>query len=159
MNHKSAKQIVVLLMSLVLTSVQAQEAVVATGGNATGSGGSAHYSVGQVFYTNNTGANGSVSQGVQQSYVIYAITGMNESAINLELSVYPNPTTNYLELKVEKTDNLFFQLIDLQGRVIENRSVSNSTTTIEMAALPTATYFLKVIKNNQSVKTFKIIKN
>jgi hypothetical protein len=38
------------------------------GGEATGSGGSVSYSVGQVVYTTNTGINGSVAQGVQQPY-------------------------------------------------------------------------------------------
>jgi len=139
--------------------INAQETVTAAGGEATGAGGTVSYSVGQVVYTTNTGTNGSLAQGVQQAYEIYVTTGVNQTAINLEMIVYPNPTTNYLTLKVEDNVNLSYQLYDLQGKVIENKKVTADNTTIKMEALSKATYFLKVIDNNKTVKTFKIIKN
>jgi hypothetical protein len=148
--------IVALIFSV---GVQAQETVPATGGEATGSGGTASYSVGQVVYTTATGTNGSVAQGMQQPYEISVTIGVNETTINLELSVYPNPTTNYLTLKVDDFETLNFQLIDLQGKVIENKKVTATTSTIEMEELPKAIYFLKVTKDNQLIKTFKVIKN
>ncbi|NIJ54587.1 T9SS type A sorting domain-containing protein [Dyadobacter arcticus] len=46
----------------------AQQGSVSSGGNATGSGGSVSYSVGQVFYISNTAAGGTVSAGVQQAF-------------------------------------------------------------------------------------------
>jgi len=79
----------------------AQKNTVASGGNASGSGGSASYAVGQVVYTTNTGINGSVAQGVQQPYEISTTVGINETTIHLGMSVYPNPTTDYLQLKVK----------------------------------------------------------
>jgi hypothetical protein len=139
--------------------LHAQESPTATGGKATGTGGTASYSVGQVVYTTATGTNGSVAQGVQQPYEISTTLGINETSINLELSVYPNPTTDYLTLKVDDHSNLNYQVYDLQGKVIENNKVTTSITTISMEALPKAIYFLNVTKNNQIVKTFKIIKN
>jgi hypothetical protein len=151
----------VAFLLLGLGGLHAQESLTATGGEATGTGGTASYSVGQVVYTTNTGTNGSVAQGVQQPYEISTTVGINETSINLEMSVYPNPTKNYLTLKVknEQVESLNFQLIDLQGKVIENKKVTASNTTITMEALPKAVYFLNVVSNNQLVKTFKIIKN
>ena len=141
--------------------LHAQKTVPATGGEATGTGGTTSYSVGQVVYTTNTGSNGSIAQGVQQPYEISITTGVNETSINLNLSVYPNPTTNFLNLKFdsEKLENLSYQLYDLQGKVIENNKVNDNSTKIKMEALPKAIYFLKVTKNKEIVKTFKIIKN
>ncbi len=141
--------------------LHAQEIPTASGGEATGTGGTSSYTVGQVVYTTATGTNGSLAQGVQQPYEISTTVGINETTIQLELSVYPNPTTNYLQLKVdsEKLENLNFQLIDLQGKVIENKKVTATTSTINLESLPKATYFLTVTDNNQLIKTFKIIKN
>ena len=48
-----------------------QQAFVASGGNAIGIGGSEAYSIGQVFYTTQTGTNGFVGQGVQQVCLSY----------------------------------------------------------------------------------------
>ncbi len=150
-----------ILVALICTfGLSAQETVPAAGGDATGAGGSSSYTVGQAFYTTNTGSNGSVAQGVQQPYEISVTTGVNETTISLELSVYPNPTANNLQLKVESEalENLNFQLIDLQGKVIENKRIMTSNTTINMEALSKGIFFLNITRNNQSVKTFKVIK-
>tara|TARA_B100000809_G_scaffold266457_1_gene329268 strand:- start:2960 stop:3436 length:477 start_codon:yes stop_codon:yes gene_type:complete len=158
MKHKKTITSVAFLL-LGLGGLHAQESPTVTGGEATGTSGTASYSVGQVVYTTATGTNGSVAQGVQQSFEISVTTGINETSINLKMSVYPNPTTNYLTLKVDLTKNLSYHLFDMQGKVIENKKVTASNTSIKMEGLPKATYFLKVIEENQAVKTFKIIKN
>ena len=158
MKHKKTFMSAAFLL-LGLGGLHAQENAVTTGGEVTGAGGTASYSVGQVVYTTNTGTNGSVAQGVQQPYEISTTVGINETSINLELSVYPNPTTDYLTLKVADFETLNFQLIDIQGRIIENKKVTASNTILKMEALPKAVYFLNVTKNNRIIKTFKIVKN
>ena len=64
MRHKRLKLSAVLLSGPGLTRLQAQESVNATSGNASGSGGSVSYSVGQVAYQTNTGTSNSVAEGV-----------------------------------------------------------------------------------------------
>lgn len=163
MKHKRLKLSALLLLGLGLTGLQAQESVNATGGNASGSGGSASYSVGQVVYTTNTGTNGSVAQGVQQPFEISVVTGIEEAKdIFLNVSAYPNPTTDYLELKVEnlQLSELSYKLYDISGKVYQNKEIGNSITKIEMQNLPQGIYFIKVIDTkNKEFKTFKIIKN
>jgi len=152
--------IVMLILLCGTMSLQAQQTTTTAGGEASGSGGTASYTVGQTVYTTNTDTSGnSTAQGVQQPYEISTTIGINETSISLEMSVYPNPTTNYLSLKVKKTDNLSYQLYDMQGKLIKDIIISSKTTNIAMETLPSATYLLKVIQYNKLVKTFKIIKN
>ena len=158
MKHKKTITSITFLL-LGLGGLYAQESPTTAGGEATGTGGTASYSVGQVVYTTATGTNGSLAQGVQQPYEISTTVGIKETAITLELSVYPNPTSDYLTLKVEDNTELNYQLYDLQGKVIENKKVSSTTTSINVENLSKAIYFLNVTKNNRIVKTFKIIKN
>jgi hypothetical protein len=150
----------VLMLALGLTA-QAQQAITATGGDASGSGGTVASSVGQIVYTTYTGITGSVAQGVQQPYEISTVVGLDNNSINLVLTAYPNPTTNFLTLNVGDAElsTLNFQLYDASGKIIESRKIINSSETITMENLPTATYFLKVTNFNKEVKTFKIIKN
>ena len=159
MKHKKVK-LSVFLLGLGLTA-QAQQATTATGGDASGSGGAVAYSVGQIVYTTNTGTTGSVAQGVQQPYEISIVLGIEDNSINLGLSAYPNPTTNYLTLNVGNFElsTLNFQLYDISGKLIESRKIISSAEIIAMENLPSANYFLKVTNNNKEVKTFKIIKN
>jgi hypothetical protein len=162
MRHKRLKLSAVLLLGLGLTGLQAQECVNATGGNASGSGGSASYSVGQVVYTTHTGTSGSVAEGVQQPYEISVVTAIEEAkGINLSVSAYPNPTTDYLTLEVKEFDlsNLSFQLYDMNGKLLLNEKITGNQTSIVMSNLVPATYFVKVIQGSKEVKTFKIIKN
>lgn len=162
MRHKRLKLSAILLLGFGLTGLQAQEAITATGGNASGSGGSASYSVGQVVYQTNTGANGSAAQGVQQPYEISVVIGIDEAKdINLTVAAYPNPTTDFLTLKVENYDkeNLTYQLYDISGKLLENKKIEGNETNLVMSNLIPASYFLKVTDNNKEVKTFKIIKN
>lgn len=162
MSYKKLKLIVVLLLGLGLSGIQAQNVVPATGGNASGIGGSASYSVGQVVYITNTGTNGSVAQGVQQPYEISVVTAIEEaSCIKLDCSAYPNPTTDLIILKVEnyKTEYLSYQLYDINARLLENKKIQKNETIIAMNNLVSAIYFLKVTDSNKEIKTFKIIKN
>ena len=158
MKHKKTITSITFLL-LGLGGLHAQETVTTSGGDATGTGGTASYSVGQVIYTTATGTNGSIAQGVQQPYEIAVTTGVNKTTINLELSVYPNPTTDYLTLKVEDNTELNYQIYDNHGKVIANKKVTATTSTINLESLPKATYFLNVVNNSQVLKTFKIIKN
>ncbi len=161
-NLTGLKLCAVLLLGLGLSGLQAQESINATGGNAAGSGGSASYSVGQVVYTTNTGTNGSVAQGVQQPFEISVVIGIEEAnGITLQCSAYPNPTTDFLTLKVENSDNktLLYQLFDMAGKLLQSERITGNQTSIVMSNLVPATYFVKVIQNQEELKTFKIIKN
>jgi hypothetical protein len=71
MHHIKAKLSVILLSGLGLTGLQAQQTIPATGGLATGSGGTVSYTVGQVADTTQTGSGGTVTQGVQQPFEIW----------------------------------------------------------------------------------------
>ena len=162
MKHKRLKLSTVLLLGLGLTGLQAQNAVPATGGNASGSGGSSSYTIGQVVYTSNTGSNGTVKQGVQQIYIISVVTEMEEAkGINLSISAYPNPTSDYLQLKIESEmmQNLNYQLFDMNGKLLQNEKIVSNPTNIIMNKLMPANYIVKVIQGSREIKTFKIIKN
>lgn len=162
MKHKKVKLSIVLLLSLRLIGLHAQEAIPASGGNASGNGGSVSYSVGQMVYTTYTGTNGSIAEGVQQPYEISVVSGIEQTKnINLTCKVYPNPTSDFLILKVENYDNgnLSYQLFNISGKLLESKMLTGNEITISMENLVPATYFLKIINNQIEVKTFKIIKN
>ena len=162
MRHKRLILSAVLLLWLGLTGLQAQESINATGSNASGSGGSMSYSVGQVVYTTSAGTNGSVAEGVQQPYEISVVTELEEAnGINLLVSAYPNPTTDYITLEVKdfELSNLSFQMYDLNGKLIQTKNLDSNKTSIAMSNLIPATYYVKVKEGNNEVKTFKIIKN
>jgi hypothetical protein len=66
--------------------LSAQQSTNTAGGNATGTGGTVSFSVGQINYTTNIGTGGSACQGVQQPYEIYAVTSVDDAKdLNINL--------------------------------------------------------------------------
>lgn len=161
MRLKRFKLSAVLLLGFGLSGLQAQESINATGGNASGSGGSVSYSVGQVVYQTNTGTSRSVAEGVQQPYEISVVTGIEEAkGISLSVSAYPNPTTDNLTLVVEdfELSSLYFQLFDMNGKLLQNKEITGTRSSIVMTHFVSATYLVKIIQGSKQVKTFNIIK-
>ena len=154
------KIIALIIFGCSIISIQAQQTTVSAGGDASGIGGTFSYSIGQVVYTYNYGTDVIVAQGVQQPFEI-SILGLDNYQINLVMQTYPNPTKDYLVLNVHALDlsNMIFQLYDVNGRLIETRTMFSPIETICMMNLPSSVYVLKVINNNKEVKSFKIIKN
>lgn len=162
MQYKNAKLSALLFLCMGLLGLHAQEVVPAAGGDASGSGGTVSYSVGQANYITANGSNGSVAPGVQQPYEISVVSGIDQAiGIGLLCSVYPNPSTDVVTLNVENFDNvnLSYQLYDIGGQLLENKLITGNETTIVMKYMLPATYFLIVYQNNNEIKTFKIIKN
>jgi len=151
-----------MLFMFLLSAVHAQSSFSSTGGDATGTGGSVSFSVGQVVYTSHSASVGSVIQGVQQPYEISVISGIDlPDKITLSASVHPNPTSGniYLSVMNANTNKLVYQLYQSNGSSIENKKIVSDVTTIDLSNLTPATYYLKVIDGSKEIKTFKIIKN
>ena len=150
-----------LLFSFLIPNVHSQNAVVVAGGDATGISGKVSYSVGQIAYTFSSGTNGSVALGVQQPFEISTLGNDDFPNITLEMSVYPNPTTNNVTLKISdfSTENLSYQLFDIARKQISSEQISSFVTQINMDNLNSGIYFLSINNQTKTIKTFKIIKN
>lgn len=159
MIYKKAKLCATLLLSFCLMAGYAQETLNSSGGTASGSGGSSDYALGQVFEAILSGYDISENLKIQQPSEILSAE-LNEANFNIALTVYPNPTENNLTLRVQNSDfeNLRYQLLDMQGNLLESNHVTGNETKIETSYLPRAIYFLNIIHKNIQVKSFKIVK-
>ncbi len=152
---------ILILFGFGLTGLKAQEAIPATGGDASGAGGSVSYTIGQVFYTLDSGTDGSVLKGVQQPYEISVIPGFEQvKGIDLLCSVYPNPVAGKLVLKILDFEfkDLYYKLFNLNGKMIATGKIIGDESTIDLSSFAASTYFLKVFQKGKTIKTFKIIK-
>ena len=152
----------VMLYFVMTLALSAQEALTAAGGKATGTGGSVCYSIGQMVYYTYTGTNGnSISQGVEQAFEISVVSSISQiDEINLELLAYPNPTSDFLSLKVGDISDIQYEayLYTINGELLQKIKINESETQIAMQDYVPAVYFLKVTTSNKEIKVFKIIK-
>ena len=156
------KKIILFTISFLffLSKVNAQTSTNAAGGDASGTGGSVAYSVGQPFYITYSGANGSVAQGVQQTYQIFSL-GINQSELNISLAVYPNPTYDNLNIEIKEfnNENLSYELFDIQAKLLASGLITSKQTQINLINLPPSAYVMHISQKNKKIHSFKIIKN
>ena len=141
-----------------------QSAFVAAGGDATGPNGTVAYSVGQLDYEYYEGETGSISLGVQQpDFVI--IIGTNEIADQFEIRIFPNPVGDETNLIIkeksypELNKNLRYELYDLSGKLMMRDQINEIKTIVNTSNLAIGEYLLRVLSEDQDLKTFKIIKS
>lgn len=135
-----------------------QQNTVSTGGEATGSGGTVSYSVGQVDYSSSQGSNGSINQGVQQPYEFYEL-GIKE-AFFVTVSLFPNPTNEFIILQFENFTNDFsYALYDMNGKIVVEGIVESIETQIDMRTFAPGQYNLAIKNATNNIQSIKIIKN
>ncbi|MDA9817160.1 T9SS type A sorting domain-containing protein [bacterium] len=153
--------VLTLFFSSAVLTLNAQEIVTTSGLNASGAGGTISYSIGQVSVAQNTGTEGSVLEGVQQPYIIDPTVGSEIANINLKLATYPNPTSDEIILTAEDLDleNLSYQLLSSEGKVLISKATIESTSNINLQLYPANTYLLNIYMDLIIIKSFRIIKN
>jgi hypothetical protein len=153
-------KLITLLFIFLSVNLRAQQGIVASGGDTTGSGGSISFSIGQIDYLAIVGPGGFINEGLQQPFVDI-IVGVIDTSRRPPV-IYPNPTTNYVVIKIEcgNEENITYQIYDVLGNLLVNEKIKchSMETIVSVEDLPNAVYFMKVFTDTD-VKLFKIIKN
>jgi hypothetical protein len=136
-------------------SSKAQTSVLTSGGDFSSNYGSMSYSIGEVFNISK-GTGFKLQEGAQQCFIINPIYTHS----NLHLSIFPNPTTDFIYFKVENFNylNLSYILFDLTGKTILKGKIIDIKSFISLKNLPSQSYLLKCFRGNEEENTFKIQK-
>jgi len=150
-----------LLLLLVLgmygTVLQAQQQVVATSGNtAKNSSGSVSWTLGEPVIVTLTANNKVLSQGFQQGNVKNAQS--IDQKKSMQASIWPNPVHGNLTLTVDNIENVKYQLFDTNSKILLSSNLTDNPTIIDFSKKNSGTYLLKVLRGKTEEKTFTIIK-
>jgi len=88
------------------------------------------------------------------------ITGSSELVLQSELSIYPNPTNNYIIIqgnKLNANSGMYVNIFDVNGKLLVQRESNKSKLQISMTSLASGIYHVQVTQNSCSY-TAKIIK-
>lgn len=145
---------------LLTLNCSAQSNTVSAGGDCTGAGGSASFSVGQIDYIAIDVAAGSAYLGVQQPYELFETNSLDEND-QFSLSIGPNPVNGQLIVHSTQAVPLqtYFILHDEAGKMLSSHPIVSENSIIDMSAYAAGMYFLNVISTEKTINTFKIIKH
>lgn len=152
-----------------------QRSVIGSAGNTTTTGTIVLSStVGETFTSKLTSANGSIKQGFQQGNISIARIANTElpatilesktlatekMETELTLNIFPNPTTDFVNITTETDEQINLTVIDAQGKIIKQLQHSSNQTQIDFTNFNAGTYFIVALsENGNSRNTYKVIK-
>ena len=99
---------------------------------------------------------------LSEGFEVILFTGIFFNSDEIKLSVYPNPSSDYVKVISRLADNskVTISLVDMNGRVINTISKDNVqilSETIDIESLPSGVYNLLVNVDNK-IYTKRIIK-
>ncbi len=161
------KRITTLIVSLLSLAgaTFAQSAIVPLGGDTQSNSGSVSYTVGQIAVESAANSNGSITiaEGVQQPYEIMTVGVDEYPQIALNAVVYPNPTENLAQLRLNgfeiPADGLRAILYDGNGKQLQSLMVTDDLTPFQIGQYATGTYYLELRDGKRVLKTFKIVRS
>lgn len=102
---------------------------------------------------------GSVSKTINDYIIVNAEVGINDEIIE-DLSVYPNPFVDQVNVLFDKSGNYVVSVYNVSGQLVADRVCTvedNEAVTLSFDA-PEGMYLVKVTLGGKTVKTFKVNK-
>lgn len=101
-----------------------------------------------------------LTQGFQQSSY-YATSIKNETKINNNIGVFPNPTSGVVNVVVSGNPETeyTYQLSDNIGRILIDKVSFSNDAKFDLSIFSDGLYLLKVYKGDLVVKIFKVVRN
>ena len=88
----------------------------------------------------------------------YTNVGIEEETERVKVSIYPNPVSDLLHIELKDFSHAHaFKIHDLNGRVVLEPEITESTTAIDVSGLARGMYFL-TLESDIDEQTLKIIK-
>lgn len=119
--------------------------------------GSISFTVGEVVISTETNGSNDITQGFHQTN--WNFVGLEDFDSNYEAVVYPNPTSDKLNLEVSSFENIRYAMYDATGRIVLASNLSDFITQINVQNLEPGSYQLQLLDDqNNQLKNFKLIK-
>ena len=147
--------------------------VIASGGTSLKKGNmQLEYTLGETCINTLSSSSNKITQGFHQPNIVVAriaaselpeniseLTSTSDEKIaeDLSLNIFPNPTTDFVNITSESTVEINLTLIDASGKIIQNLKHNSNQTQIDFTSIKAGTYFI-VAQSGNAKNTYKVIK-
>ena len=151
---------ILIISSLCLFSfailAQEQEVVASGGDDFRNSNGSLQWTVGEIVTESYSNDAGGLNQGFHHGSI--SVTKISENILNREISAFPNPAGRIVVIKFDKETCFEYVVYHMSGEAVLQGKEKQRMFNMPVDQLTSGIYFLKIIEDNQILKTFKIEK-
>ncbi len=153
-----SNNILLSTLFLLVGTINAQEVISTQGDSYSNSSNTIDYTIGEPIIETVSDGNNDLTQGFHQT--LLTVVGIEDLDVNFSVNIFPNPTSEIVNLDIEKYEGIIFHLFTLEGKLLNQAVLTEKKTTLNVADYPKGTYLLKLsTSGNQKIKTYKIIKN
>ena len=146
-----------VLFSLLTTlAVTAQEVVSTQGDSYSNASGNIDFTIGEVIINTGTDGTNDLTQGFHQTN--WNFLGVEDHSPSYEATIFPNPTSEVLNIRTSTFENVTYTLYDAQGKLVMQDILSAEQTPIQVGQFAPGSYSLTLKNQTQNLKTFKLIK-
>ena len=151
------KRTTFLLFSLFATiTVSAQEVVSSQGDSYSNASANIDFTIGEVVINTGTDGTNDITQGFHQTN--WNFVGLEDHAPSYEATIFPNPTSEVLNIRTSTFENVTYTLYDAQGKLVFQDILSAKQTPIQVSQLAPGNYSIILNNETQNLKTFKLVK-
>ncbi len=97
-----------------------------------------------------------LTQGFQQANFLY--TSIVENAENNEITIFPNPFSDIINVNTGEYKGLQLMIYDLNGSVLIEKKVAKSNIQLDFSSFSPGLYFMRIGDGQKEMKVFKIQK-
>jgi len=152
------KKLLPIGVFLLAASANAQEVISSQGNSYSNATHTIDYTIGEPVTATVSNGTNDLTQGFHQTNV--TITRIEDLDVNISVNLFPNPTSEFVNLTVEKFDGVTLRLFDVAGKQLKQVPLNSTQTSISVLEYAEGTYLLTLEnKASKKIKTFKIIKN
>jgi hypothetical protein len=150
-------QILLAGMFLLTIGLSAQEVISTQGDSYSNTNNTLDYTIGEPVIETLSNSNNDLTQGFHQT--LLTIVGIEDLDVNFLVNIFPNPTSEIVNLDIEKYEGVTFHLFNVEGKLLTESELTEKKTTVRVADYPKGTYLLTLTHvENKKIKTYKIIK-
>lgn len=151
--------LIILILVTCCQGLSAQEVVATAGSALSNTNVTIFFPIGEGVENTLSKDDKTITRGIQQTKIMASmVPGLID--LKFSISVYPNPASDVLTLKMTKEDvsGLQYFLFDVNGKLLSQKDLVSNETKIQINQLANGLYILKVQRGRGELKTFKIIK-
>ena len=150
------KQLLLLGLLTIINSVHSQEVVSTQGETYSSPNAIIDFTVGEVVINTVSDGTNNITQGFHQTN--WNFVGLENHTPSFEAIIFPNPTSEVLNIRASAFENVTYTLYDAQGKLIVKDKLTAEQTLIPVSQLATGSYSITLNNPTQNLKTFKLIK-
>jgi len=155
---KNILLIILFTISIISVGQTVEREVISSNGNFySNSAGQLSTTLGEIIISTVSSSTNTLTQGFHQTQI--TVTNIKDHQTDFEMNVYPNPTSNFITIKVkELKEKTSFSIYTVEGKMILSNSLTLLETKLNVVTFAKGNYFLKITQDKKIIKTYKIIK-